>query len=92
MSNGKNDSTFAALTPNVPLVEPAWSAHYNPPMTERRGVNLRGVSFRVWLLLVCASVISCSHVSAPQMPAIPGLAAPSEDEEVRISREFRRDS
>ena len=45
-----------------------------------------------WLLLVCLSVSSCS--SAPQVAKdiLPSMSGPSEDEEVRISREFRREA
>jgi predicted Zn-dependent protease len=42
-----------------------------------------------WLLLVCLLVSSCGSYASPVLPAI---GPPSEDEESRISREFRREA
>jgi predicted Zn-dependent protease len=61
-------------------------------MPEGGAVNLRLFIFRAFVLLVCACLIGCSHFSPPPVPSIPGIAPPSEDEEVRISREFRREA
>jgi predicted Zn-dependent protease len=45
-----------------------------------------------WLLLVCFLVSSCSSTPQVAKDIIPSVSGPSEDEEVRISREFRREA
>jgi predicted Zn-dependent protease len=42
--------------------------------------------------LVCLSVSSCSSSSQVAKDILPSISGPSEDEEVRISREFRREA
>lgn len=42
-----------------------------------------------WTLIGLLLISSCA---SPQMPSIPGITPPGEDEEVRISREFRREA
>jgi predicted Zn-dependent protease len=44
------------------------------------------------LLLVCFLVSSCSSTQQVAKDIIPSVSGPSEDEEVRISREFRREA
>jgi beta-barrel assembly-enhancing protease len=44
------------------------------------------------LLLVCFLVSSCSSTPQVAKDIIPSVSGPSEDEEVRISREFRREA
>jgi beta-barrel assembly-enhancing protease len=43
------------------------------------------------ILVVAIFLASCSS-TAPNLPALPGISPPSEDEESRISREFRREA
>jgi predicted Zn-dependent protease len=45
-----------------------------------------------WVLLVSLLPSGCGSFSAPSLPSLPSLGPPSEDEEVRISREFRREA
>ncbi len=45
-----------------------------------------------WILLVCLLVSSCSSSSQVAKDILPSISGPSEDEEVRISREFRREA
>src|ERR1051325_208922 len=59
-------------------------------MTPRAG------AFRKWqiptalILLIAGLLNSCSSFSPPSLPSIPGITPPSEDDEAKISREFRR--
>jgi predicted Zn-dependent protease len=46
----------------------------------------------VWVLIASVFIASCSSFSAPSLPSLPSLGPPGEDEEVRISREFRREA
>jgi predicted Zn-dependent protease len=70
------------------MVEPPLGAHYNPY------VITTGCRFRAWqkscswLLLACFFVTSCASYRSP----LANLGQPSEDDEVRISREFRREA
>ena len=41
------------------------------------------------LLIVAVFIASCS---SPSLPSLPGVSPPGEDEEIRISREFRREA
>ena len=45
-----------------------------------------------WILLVCLLVSSCSSSAQVAKDILPSISGPSEDEEVRISREFRREA
>ena len=45
-----------------------------------------------WILLISSLVTGCSSFSPPSLPSLPSLGPPGEDEEVRISREFRREA
>src|SRR5438093_10523675 len=45
-----------------------------------------------WLLSVLIVVNGCSSFVPPSLPSLPSLSPPTEDEEVRISREFRREA
>src|ERR671924_915672 len=45
-----------------------------------------------WALLVSVLAASCGSFNAPRLPSLPSLGPPGEDEEVRISREFRREA
>ena len=42
-----------------------------------------------WVIILCLLIAACSSVVAP---VIPSVAGPSEDEETKISREFRREA
>ena len=57
-------------------------------------IPLRGRKFfrcAAWFLIVVFVTVSCSSIS-PSLPSVPGFTPPSEDEETRISREFRREA
>ena len=45
-----------------------------------------------WILLISISITSCSSSAPANLPSIPGVSPPSEDEDTRISREFRREA
>src|SRR4029077_10124755 len=45
-----------------------------------------------WILLVCLLASSCSSTAQVAKDILPSVSGPSEDEEVRISREFRREA
>ena len=45
-----------------------------------------------WILLVCLLASSCGSTSQVAKDILPSVSGPSEDEEVRISREFRREA
>jgi beta-barrel assembly-enhancing protease len=44
--------------------------------------------FSSWLLVICLVITSCASYRSP----LPSVSGPSEDEETRISREFRREA
>jgi len=44
---------------------------------------------RPWTLIVLFLIDSCASV---HMPSVPGISPPGQDEEVKISREFRREA
>jgi beta-barrel assembly-enhancing protease len=48
--------------------------------------------FCAWVLLAAVLTTSCSSFTPPSLPSLPSIGPPSEDEEVRISREFRREA
>jgi predicted Zn-dependent protease len=45
-----------------------------------------------WVLLASFLAASCGSFTAPSLPSLPSLGPPGDDEEVRISREFRREA
>src|SRR5437773_8849783 len=45
-----------------------------------------------WFLSVLIVINGCSSFVPPSLPSLPSLGPPTEDEEVRISREFRREA
>src|SRR5947208_11883711 len=45
-----------------------------------------------WFLSVLIVINGCSSFVPPSLPSLPSLGPPSEDDEVRISREFRREA
>jgi predicted Zn-dependent protease len=61
-------------------------------------MSIRAGGFRRWrnasacVLLIPAFLTSCSAFAPPSLPSLPSLGPPSEDEEVRIGREFRREA
>ncbi len=61
-------------------------------MTPRTKRFCRRHVVSAWLLLVCLSVSSCSSTPQVAKDILPSVSGPSEDEEVRISREFRREA
>ncbi|HTN72771.1 MAG TPA: M48 family metalloprotease [Methylomirabilota bacterium] len=48
--------------------------------------------FCAWVLLVSIFIASCSSSAPINLPSVPGISPPSEDEDARISREFRREA
>ncbi len=69
-------------------IEPVQAALYTPSMTKPRRVH-RWPACCVSLLLILSLGASCRAI-APLLPSTP--SAPAEDEEVKISREFRREA
>lgn len=64
------------------------TTHYNPSMSRSFGPWHTGCRLvLVWLL-----ISSCSSSSQVAKDILPSISGPSEDEEVRISREFRREA
>jgi len=45
-----------------------------------------------WFLSVLIVINGCSSFVPPSLPSLPSLGPPTEDDEVRISREFRREA
>ena len=48
--------------------------------------------FWAWILLASVFITSCSSSTPANLPSVPGISPPSEDEDARISREFRREA
>jgi predicted Zn-dependent protease len=61
-------------------------------MTPRNRRFCRWQVASAWLLLVCLSLTGCSATPQVAKDILPSMSGPSEDEEVRISREFRREA
>jgi len=70
-------------------IDRPWPTHYNPQMS--RSFGPWRVSGRL-ILVVWLVVSSCSSSSQVAKDILPSMSGPSEDEEVRISREFRREA
>jgi beta-barrel assembly-enhancing protease len=62
------------------------------PMSNRVSVFRPWQISCAWILLIAGFVASCSSFTPPSLPSLPSLGPPGEDEEVRISREFRREA
>jgi beta-barrel assembly-enhancing protease len=62
---------------------------YNPSMISNAGFRFSRKVLGSWTLVILFLLNSCS---SHQMPSIPGITPPGEDEEVKISREFRREA
>lgn len=62
-----------------------YTSSMNPSVTRHR----RSCKYGAWLMTAVLLLSSCSSVS---MPTMPSLGPPTEDEEARISREFRREA
>src|SRR5437660_12340207 len=45
-----------------------------------------------WFLSLLIVINGCSSFVPPSLPSLPSLGPPTEDDEVRISREFRREA
>jgi len=60
-------------------------------MNQEVRADHRGLTLCAWILLVSLSITSCSSSASTSLPSIPGVAPPPEDEDARISREFRRE-
>jgi predicted Zn-dependent protease len=61
-------------------------------MTSRAGLLGSWRVRCVYLLLGLLLVTSCSSLAPPSLPSLPSLGPPPEDEDVKISREFRREA
>ena len=61
-------------------------------MTHHGGSFRRWHSVCAWVVVTSAFLTSCSSFVPANLPSIPGITPPSEDEEARISREFRREA
>lgn len=74
----------------IALIEGGLCSFYNPTMTNCRTPSrcLRRVGC-AWIVLVAFVIAGCSSGISP---IIPSISPPSEDEETRISREFRREA
>ncbi len=46
----------------------------------------------IWIVAVCFFAASCASRLSSVLPSLPSAGPPAEDEEVRISREFRREA
>src|ERR671923_2391348 len=61
-------------------------------MSIRAGGFRRRRNSSACVLLLTAFLTGCSSFAPPSLPSLPSLGPPSEDEEVRIGREFRREA
>ena len=61
-------------------------------MIHRAGTLRRWPISGAWFLSVLIVINGCSSFVPPSLPSLPSLGPPTEDEEVRISREFRREA
>src|SRR5262249_2419391 len=60
---------------------------YTRPMFRPSGLRWRGHC--TWVIILSLLIAACSSALAPVIPSVTG---PSEDDEARISREFRREA
>ena len=65
------------------------STLYNSSMTRHTTVRRPWQFHCAWVVAIFLLISSCSSVIAPMLPSV---GAPSEDDETRISREFRREA
>jgi predicted Zn-dependent protease len=72
-------------------IEPPRATHYNPSVTHKLHRSSLWHVGCGWIVLVCLLVGSCSSSSRVAQDVIPSASPPSEDEDTRISREFRRE-
>ena len=68
-------------------VEPSPAPHYNLRVIHTYRYR-RSQKLWSWLLLICFFSTGCASYRSP----VPSVSGPSEDEETRISREFRREA
>ena len=68
-------------------VEPSPAPHYNLRVIQTCRCR-RSQQLWSWLLLGCLFITGCASYRSP----LPSVSGPSEDEETRISREFRREA
>src|SRR5213594_632186 len=61
-------------------------------MIHRAGTLRRWPISGAWFLSVLIVINGCSSFVPPSLPSLPSLGPPTEDDEVRISREFRREA
>lgn len=76
-------------TPWPRRIERIIRTFYNPSMIRCALARKRSQIGRAWVVLIAFVISSCSSVMAP---IIHSVSPPSEDEETRISREFRREA
>jgi beta-barrel assembly-enhancing protease len=69
-------------------VEPPGQGHYNSFVIQTCRFLPAWRKVSSWLLVTCLSITGCASYRSP----LPSVSAPSEDEETRISREFRREA
>src|SRR5215467_11476404 len=72
-------------------IEPPECTFYNPAMNQEARAGRRWLTVCTWLLLISLSVTGCSSSAPANLPSIPMVSPPPEDEDARISREFRRE-
>src|SRR4030095_4335174 len=61
-------------------------------MMMRSGREKRWCVFCAVVLVVTMLITSCGLFDRSNLPSLPSLGPPSEDEETRLSREFRREA
>ncbi|HWX76133.1 MAG TPA: M48 family metalloprotease [Candidatus Acidoferrales bacterium] len=61
-------------------------------MNRKARAGRRWLTLCAWLLLVSAAITSCSSSASTSLPSLPAMGPPPEDEDARISREFRREA
>jgi beta-barrel assembly-enhancing protease len=61
-------------------------------MIHRAGTLRRRPISCAWFLSVLIVINGCGSFVPPSLPSLPSLGPPTEDDEVRISREFRREA
>ena len=84
-----SSSTWRRLDP---LVERSHDTHYTPSMTQQAHAFRRWYIICAWILLPSVFITNCSSFTPPSLPSLSSVGQPSEDDEVRISREFRREA
>ena len=72
----------------VVAIDPQWASYYTFLMPRRKEITITWQRSCSWLLVILLVASGCSSYRSP----IPSVSPPSEDEETRIAREFRREA